>query len=137
MFGTGRPLLTPASQRLREQWVAFPPNSPSQRYGIGVFDFNGWIGHNGAIPGYTAIAWYLPARQLSLVVSVNSDIHLGPKLPNYAYEPASEVAHFLTRTLSPDHVAPAAVKVRGWRVSSASDEVWEPGDLTVTGSPNS
>lgn len=51
-----------------------------------------------------------------LVVSVNSDIHLGAKLPNYAYEPASEIAHFLTRILSPDHVAPAAVKVRGSRV---------------------
>ncbi|MDX6626057.1 MAG: D-alanyl-D-alanine carboxypeptidase [Solirubrobacterales bacterium] len=116
MFGTGKPLLTPATQREREQWVRFAPNSPTQRYGIGVFDFDGWIGHNGGIPGYTAIAWYLPERHLSLVVSVNSDIHVGAILPNYAYEPASELAHFLTRILSPDHVAPAAVKVRGSRV---------------------
>jgi D-alanyl-D-alanine carboxypeptidase len=116
MFGTGKPLLTPATQRQREQWVAFPPNSPTQRYGIGVFDFDGWIGHNGGIPGYTAIAWYLPQRRLSLVVAVNSDIHVGAKLPSYAYEPASELAHFLTRILSPDHVAPAAVKVSGSRV---------------------
>jgi D-alanyl-D-alanine carboxypeptidase len=117
MFGTGKPLLTPATQRVRTDWVTFPPNSPLQRYGIGVFDFNGWIGHNGGIPGYTAIAWYLPQRRLSLVVSVNSDIHVGAKLPNYAYEPASEIAHQLTRILSPAHVAPAAVKVRGSRVT--------------------
>jgi D-alanyl-D-alanine carboxypeptidase len=116
MFGTGKPLLTPASQRQRTEWVRFPPNAPLQRYGIGVFDFDGWIGHNGGIPGYTAIAWYLPARHLSLVVSVNSDIHVGAKLPNYAYEPASEIAHYLTRILSPDHVAPMAVKVSGSRV---------------------
>jgi D-alanyl-D-alanine carboxypeptidase len=118
MFGTGKPLLSPASQRRRTDWVRFPPNSPLQRYGIGVFDFDGWIGHNGGIPGYTAIAWYLPERRLSLVVSVNSDIHVGATLPNYAYEPASEIAHYLTRILSPDHVAPMAVKVRGSRVRS-------------------
>jgi D-alanyl-D-alanine carboxypeptidase len=116
MFGTGRPLLSGASQRQRTHWVTFPPNSPRQRYGIGLFDFDGWIGHNGGIPGYTAIAWYLPQRHLSLVVSVNSDIHVGAKLPNYAYEPASEIAHYLTRILSPDHVAPMAVKVSGSRV---------------------
>jgi D-alanyl-D-alanine carboxypeptidase len=120
MFGTGRPLLSAATQRQREQWVGFPPNSPQQRYGLGVFDFDGWIGHNGGIPGYTAIAWYLPRRRLSLVVAVNSDIHLGPSLPNYAYEPASEIAHLLTRVLSPGHIAPAAVKVRGSRVGPVS-----------------
>src|SRR5262249_38971578 len=100
MFGTGRPLLSAASQRQREQWVGFPPNAPGQRYGLGVFDFDGLIGHNGGIPGYAAIAWYLPQRLLSLVVSVNSDIHRGARIPNYAYEPASELAHFLTEILS-------------------------------------
>jgi D-alanyl-D-alanine carboxypeptidase len=119
-FGTGRPLLSSATQREREEWVRFPPNSRIQQYGIGVFGFNGWIGHNGGIPGYTAIAWYLPRKRLSLVVSVNSDIHRGAKRPNYAYEPASEIAHRLTRILSPGHVAPAAVKVRGSRVTSVN-----------------
>jgi D-alanyl-D-alanine carboxypeptidase len=139
MFGTGRPLLSAATQRQREHWVRFPPNSPQQRYGIGVFDFAGWIGHNGGIPGYTAIAWYLPQRRLSLVVAVNSDIHLGPKLPNYAYEPASEIAHLLTRVLSPGHVAPAAVKVRGSRVgrSGAIEQGWGPGVKTVGRLPGS
>jgi D-alanyl-D-alanine carboxypeptidase len=120
MFGTGKPLLSPATQRQRTHWVDFPPNSPQQRYGLGVFDFAGWIGHNGGIPGYTAIAWYLPQRHLSLVVAVNSDIRLGAKLPSYAYEPASEIAHLLTRVLSPNHIAPAAVKVRGSRVGPVS-----------------
>jgi hypothetical protein len=41
-------------------------------------------------------------------------------LPNYAYEPASEIAHLLTRVLSPGHIAPAAVKVRGSRVGPVS-----------------
>jgi D-alanyl-D-alanine carboxypeptidase len=117
MFGTGRPLLSAATQRAREQWVDFPPNSPIQQYGLGVFRFNGWIGHNGGIPGYTAIDWYLPKKRLSLVVSVNSDIHVGKRRADYAYEPASDIAHDLTRILSPGHVAPSAVKVRGSQVT--------------------
>jgi D-alanyl-D-alanine carboxypeptidase len=117
MFGTGRPLLSAATQRVRQQWVPFPPNSPIQQYGIGIFRFNGWIGHNGGIPGYTAIDWYLPQKKVSLVVSVNSDIHVGPRRNDYAYEPASDIAHVLTRILSPRHVAPSAVKVRGSQVT--------------------
>jgi D-alanyl-D-alanine carboxypeptidase len=113
LFGTGKPLLGAATQRERTAWVNFPPNYPGQRYGLGVFDFDGWIGHNGGIPGYTAISWYLPQAHLAVAVSVNSDIHVGPSLPNYAYEPASEIGHLLTKILTPAHVAAAAVKVRG------------------------
>ena len=110
MFATGRPLLDPASQAERLDWVTFPPNSPIQQYGIGLLGFDGWIGHNGGIPGYTAIAWHLPQRDLSLVVLVNSDIHRGPTEPGYAYEPASDLAHLITQILTPNHVAPGAVK---------------------------
>jgi D-alanyl-D-alanine carboxypeptidase len=111
LFGTGQPLLDAETQRQRTDWVRFPPNSRSQRYGVGVFDFNGWIGHNGGIPGYTAIAWYLPSKEMSLVVSVNSDIRRGEKSPAYAYEPASEIGHRITKIISPHHVAPGAVRV--------------------------
>jgi D-alanyl-D-alanine carboxypeptidase len=120
MFGTGQPLLSPATQRVRERWVRFPPNSKIQQYGLGVFSFNGWIGHNGGIPGYTAIAWYLPQQRMSLVVSVNSDIRVGPTKDDYAYEPASEIAHVITKIISPRHVAPLAVKVGGSRVTSVT-----------------
>jgi D-alanyl-D-alanine carboxypeptidase len=118
LFGTGRPLLRTAAQRQRPRWVRFPPNSRIQRYGFGVFDFDGWIGHNGGIPGYTTIDWYLPSQRLSLVVTVNSDIHAGPRRADYAYEPASEIAHELTKLLSPGNVAPSAVKVGGTPVTA-------------------
>jgi D-alanyl-D-alanine carboxypeptidase len=118
LFGTGRPLLNGATQRQRLRWVTFPPNSRIQRYGFGVFGFNGWIGHNGGIPGYTTITWYLPQERLSLVVSVNSDIHVGRTVKQYAYEPASEIGHALTKLLSPRHVAPPAVKVAGGRATA-------------------
>jgi len=119
MFATGRPLLGAATQGERLDWVSFPPNSRVQRYGIGLLDFDGWIGHNGGIPGYTTIAWHLPRRDLSLVVAVNSDITRGPTLPDHAYEPASELAHRLTKILTPNHVAPGAVKLYGSPVMNA------------------
>jgi D-alanyl-D-alanine carboxypeptidase len=116
MFGTGRPLLSAATQRERTKWVQFPPNSPIQEYGIGLLDFNGWIGHNGGLPGFGTIAWYFPRQRLSLVVSVNSDI--GPKRTGYTYQPASEIGHYLTRILTPHNVAPIYVKGHGSPVTT-------------------
>ena len=118
LFGTGRPLLSATTQRMRQQWVTLPPNSRIQRYGIGLLNFSGWIGHNGGLPGYTTIAWYLRQQHLSLVVSVNSDIHLGPTKADYAYESACEIAHVITKIITPGHVAPRAVKTGGSRVTS-------------------
>ena len=80
--------------------MTLPPNSPRQSYGIGLMGFNGWIGHNGALPGYTTTAWNLPQKRLSLVVSVNSDIHRGRVPPGHTSEPASALAHRLTRILT-------------------------------------
>jgi D-alanyl-D-alanine carboxypeptidase len=116
MFGTGRPLLSAATQRERTQWVRFPPNSRFQRYGIGLLDFSGWIGHNGGLPGFGTIAWYFPRQRLSLVVSVNSDI--GPQRTGYSYQPAADLGHSLTRILTPHNVAPAYVKGKGTPVTA-------------------
>ena len=102
-LATGRPLLSPATQRQRLKWTTVPPLYPRQKYGFGISNFNGWIGHNGGLPGYTTVAWHLPSRKLTLVVSVNSDIHVGPK---NAYEPAPWIASKITRILTPGHTTP-------------------------------
>jgi D-alanyl-D-alanine carboxypeptidase len=119
MFGTGRPLLDPESQRERVDWVTFPPNSQRQSYGFGLLSFNGWIGHNGALPGYTTTAWNLPQQRLSMVVSVNSDIDRASPPPGRTSEPASALAHRLTKILTPDHVAPGALQLDGLPVTSS------------------
>jgi D-alanyl-D-alanine carboxypeptidase len=41
-------LLSPAIQRQRERFIAIPDLAPA-RYGFGLFDVDGWIGHDGAI----------------------------------------------------------------------------------------
>jgi hypothetical protein len=35
---------------------------------------NGWIGHNGSIPGYETVTVYLPSRQATLVIMINTDV---------------------------------------------------------------
>jgi len=41
------------------------------RYGLGIVSLVGFLGHNGAIPGYGSIAMYLPEADATVVVLVN------------------------------------------------------------------
>ena len=43
-------------------------------YGFAIMNANGWIGHNGDIPGYTTVVVYLPEHHATLVVMTNSDV---------------------------------------------------------------
>jgi D-alanyl-D-alanine carboxypeptidase len=47
---------------------------PGVGYGFAVFNVQGWIGHNGDIPGCAIVAVYLPERDATLVVLTNSDV---------------------------------------------------------------
>ncbi len=64
-------LLRPQTQARRLQTAEVIPGGA--RYGFAIFDANGWIGHNGDIPGYTTVVVYLPERDATLVVMTNSD----------------------------------------------------------------
>jgi D-alanyl-D-alanine carboxypeptidase len=65
-------LLKPAVQRQRERFVPFPFSSQAG-YGFGLFDVNGWIGHDGAVPGFESLTVYLPAKEATMVILMNSD----------------------------------------------------------------
>ena len=63
------------SRRTQAQRLDFVPTGiPGVGYGLGVFDVNGWIGHNGVVPGYETLMVHLPAQRATLVVLVNTDI---------------------------------------------------------------
>ena len=47
------------AQRLR----TLPTGYLGTDYGLGVFETNGWIGHNGSIPGYETVTVYLPSSR--------------------------------------------------------------------------
>lgn len=42
-------------------------------YGLAVADYEGFLGHDGRIPGYSAFVGYDPKRQATVVVLANSD----------------------------------------------------------------
>ncbi|WP_063346238.1 serine hydrolase domain-containing protein [Streptomyces sp. MJM8645] len=82
------------SQRLKTQ----PTGDPGVGYGLGLFNNNGWIGHNGSLPGYETVAVYLPQSQATLVVLLNTDV------PYRGSEPSSLFAKAITQIVSPKNV---------------------------------
>ena len=42
-------------------------------YAFAIADYNGWLGHDGDIPGYVTIALYLPEKKATLVIIANSE----------------------------------------------------------------
>jgi D-alanyl-D-alanine carboxypeptidase len=96
IVATGK-LLSRATQRQRTQFIQVP-STPSAAYGLGLVNIDGWIGHNGSLPGYESVTVYLPGKRLTMVVLINSDIS-----PPQA-ELSSLVGEAITRVISPGHV---------------------------------
>jgi D-alanyl-D-alanine carboxypeptidase len=92
----GERLISPATQKQR--LITPPTPIPGTGYGLGIFDVQGWIGHNGSLPGYESLTIYLPSAQATLVVMLNTDI-------NYKNsEPSTLFGDAITKIISPDHV---------------------------------
>ena len=65
-------LLTPETQRERLRFEPLPGGSRLPvGYGLGIMDVAGFVGHNGAIYGYSTWVLYDPESQGSLVVLAN------------------------------------------------------------------
>ncbi|MFD9336861.1 serine hydrolase domain-containing protein [Streptomyces sp. NPDC060028] len=91
-------LLTPATQA--ERLKTTPIGIPGAGYGLGIFDVQGWIGHNGSLPGYESLTVYLPQAQATLVVLLNTDVLHDGK------EPSAFFGEAITTVVTPDHVYP-------------------------------
>ncbi|MEU1180269.1 serine hydrolase domain-containing protein [Streptomyces sp. NPDC005820] len=92
----GDRMISPDTQKQR---LTTPPTPiPGAGYGLGIFDVQGWIGHNGSLPGYESLTVYLPSAQATLVVVLNTDINYKDQ------EPSTLFGDAITRIISPDHV---------------------------------
>ncbi len=87
-------LLRPETQKQRTADGSFVVDGVD--YAFAIFDADGWLGHNGDIPGYTTVTVYMPERDATLVVVANSDI---PE--SHA---AGQIAFDVTSIATPDHV---------------------------------
>ncbi len=90
-------LLTPATQREREQFLPAPDEGEGVVYGFGMTDNNGWRGHDGNVLGYVAYPFYLPEQEMTLVVLLNSAVNVLDSV---------EMMQTITRIISPDNVWP-------------------------------
>lgn len=96
-LATGK-LLSPPMQAQRLQTVNAAGLPPQDGYGLGLFNLAGWIGHNGSLPGYQTVAAYLPEKQTSLVILINTDIEY------QGSEPSTTLATAITKIISPEHI---------------------------------
>ncbi len=56
-----------------------PVNGSTMKYGIGIFDNNGFYGHNGGTPGYTSLMVHSPELNCTIVVWYNGALETEPK----------------------------------------------------------
>ncbi|MFD7029543.1 serine hydrolase domain-containing protein [Streptomyces sp. NPDC059917] len=91
-------LLTPATQAERLKTTAM--DIPGAGYGLGIFDVQGWIGHNGSLPGYETLTVYLPQAQATMVIVLNTDVE------TKGQEPSTLFGEAVTQIVTPDHVYP-------------------------------
>ncbi|MGP9022794.1 serine hydrolase domain-containing protein [Streptomyces sp. BR1] len=81
-----------------ERLKTIPTPIPGASYGLGIFNIQGWIGHNGSLPGYESLTIYLPESKATLAVMLNTDI-----LHNKS-EPSTLFGQAITRIVTPGHV---------------------------------
>ncbi|MGW6455082.1 serine hydrolase [Streptomyces sp. NPDC055078] len=89
-------LLTPETQA--ERLKTGPTTIPGAGYGLGIFNVQGWIGHNGSLPGYESLTVYLPEPRATMVVLLNTDI------THDQAEPSTLFGKAITEIVTPDHV---------------------------------
>jgi D-alanyl-D-alanine carboxypeptidase len=90
-------LLTPATQREREQFLPAPDEGEGVVYGFGMSDNNGWRCHVGNVLGYVTYPVYLPSEEMTLVVLLNSSVDIFDSVV---------LMQAITRVISPDNVWP-------------------------------
>jgi D-alanyl-D-alanine carboxypeptidase len=84
-------LLSPATQAERLQTVLLAPGKIPLRYGLGILNINGFLGHNGAIAGYGSAMFYLPSAHATFVVEGNNN-NLSSTIPTSIFV---ELAYYL------------------------------------------
>jgi D-alanyl-D-alanine carboxypeptidase len=70
-LATGK-LLSPAAQKLRLEINPFTGLGSATGYGLGIYKLEGFLGHNGAVLGYSSAMFYLPCSDATFVVIGNN-----------------------------------------------------------------
>jgi D-alanyl-D-alanine carboxypeptidase len=94
---SGKRLLPPRVQRERLASVK-TTRATLAAYGLGLFNRDGWIGHNGTLPGYQTLAVHRPASKTTVVVLTNTDVAYKGQ------DTSTVIGQAITSVLTPKHV---------------------------------
>src|SRR3989304_6408952 len=70
IFGSGQLLNVETHEQQLENNL-LGKNKVNHYYGYGLIYFDGWIMHNGSIPGYNSLMCYYPSHNISVVIFTN------------------------------------------------------------------
>jgi len=85
-----------ASQKARLSCI--PIGDDDMRFGMGIGCSAGWYGYTGGIPGYHTAAYYMPAKDVTVIAFVNSQ----QERPKWGT--ANAIVHEIARILFPKNV---------------------------------
>ena len=64
--------------RLTSAETGLPKPESKFGYGIGIFEYDGFFGHNGGFPGFTSLMIHSPERNCTIIVWYNCQLHESP-----------------------------------------------------------
>jgi len=82
-----------ASQRERLHCLPIAPKT-KMAFGLGIGDSAGWYGYTGGLPGYHTAAYYLPAKDITLIAFVTAQRE--KPFPGAANVIVREIARIIT-----------------------------------------
>ena len=88
-------LISPEMQVERLKWVDLP--TAPKFYGLAIGKAGGWLHHQGEMPGFNAIAAYLPEKDAVMVVLCNANI------PWDQAGPAARIMKAMSDVLAPEY----------------------------------
>ncbi len=86
------------AEQMADDTARFPPWDAQHWYGMGLFVINGWVLQNPSFAGYAATMAHLPARDLSIAVSVTVTEEADPD-HNYS----TDILGAIAAALAPEH----------------------------------
>lgn len=81
----GGSLLTPETQALRISYNRFPNVPVNLGYGLGCEVLNDFVGHNGAILGYSTVVMRDPKADVTIAAVANESTNFSTPTSNFAY----------------------------------------------------
>lgn len=81
----GGSLLKPETQALRLQYTRFPDAQINVGYGLGCEVFNDFVGHNGAIIGYSTVVMSNPKADVTIAAVANESTNFSTPTSDFVY----------------------------------------------------